>query len=123
MSEQNLELNFTMTQEKIFCEYGELEYCLDDKTAIVNSLNVYMKRVGIGSMLVKQFEELSLKEGCLQAEVPASQTKEALSFWKNLNYASSIQEDNLLLNKIIKSRKNKPWETSQGVIVLQKQIA
>lgn len=53
---------FTISEDKIFCDHGVLEYWLDEDGAIVNSISVYRKRLGTGTKLVRLFESLAEKQ-------------------------------------------------------------
>ncbi|HRN26436.1 MAG: hypothetical protein IT276_08775 [Ignavibacteriaceae bacterium] len=119
---EKLELNITVTEERIFCEYGFLEFSLDEDVVIVNSLSVYLKRSGIGTSLVKEFETLAYQKGFLSIEVPASPTREAILFWKNLGYKPAFNEDKYWANKIIRSNRETAWDTLSGVVTLKKQL-
>jgi N-acetylglutamate synthase-like GNAT family acetyltransferase len=116
------ELSCTITEEKIFCDYGELEFSLDEDVAIVNSISVYLKRHGIGKRLVKEFEILARQNDLKTIEVPASPTKEAILFWKSLGFKPTFDGDKYLVNKIVHSNKESAWNTPQGVIVLTRQV-
>jgi len=113
------EIDFTITEENISCVHGRLEYYFDEDAAIVNSISVYLKRNGIGTKLVNEFETLAKQNGLKIIEVPASPTKEAILFWKSLDY---ISENKYWANKIIQSKKKTAWDTPQGVVVMTKQI-
>ena len=116
---EELEMGFTITEEKISCSHGKLEYYFDGDEAIVNSISVFLKRNGIGTKLVKEFERLVKQNGLKIIEVPASPTKEAILFWKSLGY---IPEDKYWANKIVRSNKETAWDTPQGVVLMTKQI-
>lgn len=113
------EMEFTITEERITCDYGKLEYYLDNDGAVVNSISVYLKRNGIGTKLVKEFEKLVQQNELKIIEVPASPTKEAILFWKSLGY---LPEDKYWANKIVRSNKETAWDTPQGVVVMTKEI-
>ncbi len=113
------EVDISVSEEKITCDHGKLEYYFDEDAAIVNSINVYLKRNKIGTRLVNEFENLAKQNGLKIIEVPASPTKEAILFWESLGY---IPEDKYWANKIIRSNKEDSWDTPQGVIVMIKQI-
>lgn len=116
---EELEMDFTITEEKISCDHGKLEYYFDEDAAIVNSISVYLKRNRIGTKLVTEFESLAKQNGLKIIEVPASPTKEAILFWKSLNY---IPEDKYWANKIIRSYRETAWDIPQGVVVMTKEI-
>ncbi|OGU70756.1 MAG: hypothetical protein A2V93_07690 [Ignavibacteria bacterium RBG_16_34_14] len=113
------EIDFTITDDRISCAHGKLEYYFDGDEAIVNSISVYLKRMGIGTKLVDKFESLAKQEGLKIIEVPASPTKEAILFWKSLGY---IPEDNYWADKITRSKKETAWDTPQGVVVMTKDL-
>lgn len=113
------ETDFEITEDRISCSHGKLEYYFDGDDAIVNSISVYLKRMGIGTKLVDKLETMARQEGLKVIEVPASPTKEAILFWKSLGY---IPEDKYWADKITRSRKETAWETPQGVVVLTKSI-
>jgi GNAT superfamily N-acetyltransferase len=113
------EMDFTIMDDKISCAHGKLEYFFDGDEVVVNSISVYLKRMGIGRKLVNKLETMAKKERLKIIEVPASPTKEAILFWKSLGY---IPEDKYWANKIIRSNKETAWDTPQGVIVMTKEI-
>jgi len=113
------EMDFTITDDKITCSHGKLEYYFDDDAAVVNSISVYLKRTGIGSKLVNKLESLAKQEGLKIIEVPASPTKEAILFWKSLDY---IPENKYWADRITRSKKETAWDTPQGVVVMTKEI-
>lgn len=116
-------MDTTITEEKVFCECGSLEFSFDEDVAIVNSLSVYSKRSGIGTNLVKEFETLAYQKGFLSIEVPASPTREAILFWKSLGYKPAFNEDKYWANKIIRSNKETALDTLSGVVTLRKQLS
>jgi GNAT superfamily N-acetyltransferase len=113
------ETDFEITEERISCGHGKLEYYYDGDEAIVNSVSVYLKRMGIGTKLVSKLETMAKQEGLKIIAVPASPTKEAILFWKSLGY---IPEDNYWADKITCSKKETAWDTPQGVVVMTKQL-
>jgi hypothetical protein len=117
---EQIEGDCTITEEKILCEHGVLEYSFDKDVAIVNSLSVYVKRNGIGTRLVNRFEMLALENALKDIEVPASPTKEAILFWNSLGYKPTAKEDIFWSKKIIRSDKDDAWDIPQGVVVLNK---
>lgn len=119
---ETMEINFTITENTIFCEYGKLDFSLSEDAAIINAISVYAKRIRIGTRLVNECEILAHQNGLKIIEVPASPTKEAILFWKKLGYKPHSGEDKYWVNKIIRSYKESSWETSQGVVVMTKQI-
>jgi glutamine phosphoribosylpyrophosphate amidotransferase len=116
---EEIEMEFTTTEDNITCDHGKLEYYFDNDGAVVNSISVYLKRNGIGTKLVKEFEKLVKQNGLKIIEVPASPTKEAILFWKSLGY---IPEDKYRANKIVRSSRETAWDTPQGVVVMTKEI-
>lgn len=119
---EEVEDDITITEEKILCEHGVLEYSFDNDVAIVNSLSVYVKRNGIGTRLVNRFELLALENALKDIEVPASPTKEAILFWNSLGYKPVTKDDKYWYKKIIISDKDDEWDTPQGIVVLNKQL-
>jgi hypothetical protein len=122
LTDNNVNITIEITEEKVFCEYGELEYSLDEKTVIVNSINVYLTRNKIGSRLVGELESRFNNLNFDNVEVPASPTKEAISFWKSLGYRPLSDDDKYWARKIIRSYKESSWDTPQGVVVMQKPL-
>ena len=116
---EEIEMEFTTTEDNITCDQGKLEYYFDNDGAVVNSISVYLKRNGIGTKLVKEFEKLVKQNGLKIIEVPASPTKEAILFWKSLGYKP---EDKYWANKIVRSSRETAWDTPQGVVVMTKEI-
>lgn len=119
---EKTEIELTVTENNIFCEYGELEFSFAEDAAIVNSINVYLKRSCIGTRLVNAFEILARQNKLKRIEVPASPTQEAILFWKSLGYKPYSGEDKYWANKIIRSYKECSWDTSQGVVVMNKNL-
>jgi N-acetylglutamate synthase-like GNAT family acetyltransferase len=113
-------IEYTVTEDKIFCDYGDLDYDIDGDTAIVQAISVYRTGEGIGRKLVELFEETAIKENAECAFVPASPTKEAVSFWKAMKYKPSSEDDKHLARKIVNSWKESAWDTPSGVVVMQK---
>lgn len=113
------ELDFTITEEKITCDHGNLEYYFDGDEAIVNSISVYLKRIGIGTKLVNKFESLAKQERAKIIEVPASPTKEAILFWKSLGY---LPDDKYWADKITNGKRETAWDTPQGVVLMTKHL-
>ncbi len=77
---ENLEIELTVTEDNIFCEYGELEFSFAEDAAIVNSINVYLKRSCVGTRLVNSFEILARKNKLKRIEVPACLTNSRSNF-------------------------------------------
>jgi N-acetylglutamate synthase-like GNAT family acetyltransferase len=119
---EQVEVNFTITEEKILCEHGELEYSFDKDVAIVNSISVYLKRNRIGTKLVSELENLVQQNELKTIEVPVSPTKEAILFWKSLGYKPSSEESKYWINKISRSYYEGSWDILQGVVVMNKQL-
>jgi hypothetical protein len=117
-----IDINIEITEDKILCEYGELEYSLEDKTVIVNSLSVYLKRNKIGTRLVAELESRFRNLNFESVEVPTSPTKEAVLFWRSLRYKPLSDDDKYWANKIARSYKESSWDTPQGVVVMKKQL-
>ena len=113
-------IEYTITEDKIFCDYGDLDYDIDGKTAFVQAISVYRTGEGIGRKLVELFEETAIKENTECAFVPASPTKEAISFWKAMRYKPSDEDDKYWARKIISGWKEGHWETTSGVVVMEK---
>lgn len=114
------ELEFSITEDKISCDYGTLDYEIDGDGAIVNAISVYRKREGIGTKLVELFEDLAVKENAKFVEVPVSPNKEAILFWKSLKYKPSDDDAKYWARKITRSVKEDSWDTPQGVVVMEK---
>ncbi len=119
---EQLEANFTITEDRIFCEHGKLEFSFENNATIVNSISVYLKRNRIGTNLVNQLEILAIQNGLNIIEVPASPTKEAILFWQFLDYKPSSKDDIFWANKIVRSHKESSWDTPQGIVVMRKEI-
>ena len=117
---ERIEINFTITEDKIFCEYGKLYYSFSEDSAIINSISVYIKRNHVGTRLVNELEILARQRGFKIIEVPASPTKEAIQFWKSLGYRPAFEEDRYWVKKIIRSYRESAWDTPQGVVVMVK---
>jgi GNAT superfamily N-acetyltransferase len=115
-------INIQITDSKISCEFGILDYSFDDDIAIVNAISVNVKRNGIGSALLQTFENMAIEEGCNIVVVPASLSAEALLFWKYSGYKAAYSCDKKRMNKIINSEYYPTWNDPQGVIELEKQL-
>lgn len=113
-------IEYEVTENKIYCDHGDLEYYIDDENAIVNAISVYRTGEGIGRKLVELFENEALKENIKFAIVPASPTKEAISFWIKMNYRPSTEDDKYWAKEIINGWKESAWDTPQGVVVMEK---
>jgi GNAT superfamily N-acetyltransferase len=122
LNSEEIEVDFTITDGEIYCEYGELEFSFSEGDAIINSISVYLKRNSIGTRLVNELEMLARQNGSKIVAVPASPTKEAILFWKSLGYKPDSDEDRYWVKKITRSYKESSWDTSQGVVVMTKQI-
>lgn len=114
------QLEFSISEDKISCGCGVLEYEIDGEGAIVYSISVYRKRMGIGTKLVELFEDLAVKENAKFVEVPVSPNKEAILFWKSLKYKPSTEDDKYWARRITRSWKESSWDTPQGVVVMEK---
>jgi hypothetical protein len=97
-------IEYTVTEDKVFCDYGDLDYDVDGDTAIVQAISVY--RTG--------------EENATNAYVPATPSKEAISFWKKMKYKPSGDDDKYWARKISNSWKESTWNTPQGVVVMEK---
>jgi hypothetical protein len=113
-------IEYTVTEDKVFCDYGTLDYDVDEDTAIVQAISVYRTGEGIGRKLVELFEDAVIKENATSAYVPATPSKEAISFWKKMKYKPSGDDDKYWARKIINSWKEITWDTPQGVVVMEK---
>jgi hypothetical protein len=113
-------IEYLVTEDKIFCDYGDLNYDVDGETAIVQAISVYRTGQGIGRKLVELFEESVLKENVECVLVPATPSKEAVSFWMKMKYKPSSNEDKYWARKITNSWKGSTWDTPQGVVVMEK---
>lgn len=118
--QQESPMEYTITEDKIFCDFGDLDYYVDGENAIVQAISVYRTGEGIGRKLVELFEETAIKENAKFAIVPASPTKEAVSFWKKMKYKPSGNDDKYWARRITNSWKEGHWETTSGVVVMEK---
>jgi len=115
-------IEYSVTEDKISCDYGDLEYDIDGDTAIVQAISVYRTGQGIGRKLVELFEDAVLKENATSAYVPATPSKEAISFWKKMKYKPSGDDDKYWARRITQSWKEITWDTPQGVVVMEKEF-
>ena len=123
LEREQIELEITVEESMISCEYGELEYSFDGAYASVNAISVYFRtREGIGTRLVDRFESLSKENGITFVEVPCSPTQEAVLFWMSLGYEPAIKEDKRWANKISRSNLEGRWETPSGIVRLLKKL-
>ena len=93
-------IEYTVTEDKVFCDFGDLDYDIDGEYATVQAISVYRTGQGIGRKLVELFEERAITENAKGVLVPASPTKEAVSFWKAMNYKPSGEDDNIGREKL-----------------------
>ncbi len=114
------QIEYSVTEDKISCDYGDLDYDVDGETAIVCAISVYRTGQGIGRKLVELFEDAVLKENATSAYVPATPSKEAISFWKKMKYKPSGDDDKYWVRRITQSWKESTWNTPQGVVVMEK---
>lgn len=123
LEREHVELDITINETIISCEYGELEFSLDGNYASVNAISVYHRtRQGIGTQLVNEFETLAKESGVNFVEVPCSPTQEAVLFWMSLGYEPATKEDKRWANKISQSYREGSWETDSGVVVMSKKL-
>jgi len=115
-------IEYSVTEDKISCDYGDLDYDIDGDTAIVQAISVYRTGQGIGRKLVELFEDAVLKENATSAYVPATPSKEAISFWKKMKYKPSGDDDKYWARRITQSWKEITWDTPQGVVVMEKEF-
>jgi GNAT superfamily N-acetyltransferase len=113
-------IEYSVTEDKISCDYGDLDYDIDGDTAIVQAISVYRTGQGIGRKLVELFEDAVLKENATSAYVPSTPSKEAISFWKKMKYKPSGDNDKYWVRRITQSWKESTWNTPQGVVVMEK---
>ncbi len=113
-------LEYTITEDKIFCDFGDLDYDINEEVATVNAISVYRTGEGIGRKLVELFEDLAIKENAECVLVPASPTKEAVSFWKAMNYKPSGKDDKYWARKIVNGWQESAWETWSGIVLMEK---
>lgn len=123
LEREQVELDISITETMISCEYGELEYSFDGDYASVNAISVYHRtRQGIGTQLVERFESLAKESGVNLVEVPCSPTQEAVLFWMSLGYEPATKEDKKWANRISQSYREGSWETDSGVVVMSKKL-
>ncbi|MDQ3087865.1 MAG: hypothetical protein M3Q78_04620, partial [Acidobacteriota bacterium] len=60
-------MEYSITEDKIFCDYGDLDYDVEGATAFVCAISVYRTGQGIGRKLVELFEDAVLKENAKSA--------------------------------------------------------
>ena len=123
LEREQVELEITLDEAMISCEYGELEYSFDSDDASVNAISVYYRtREGIGTQLVDRFESLAKENGISFVEVPCSPTQEAVLFWISLGYEPATKEDKRWANKISRSNLEGRWETPSGIVRMLKKL-
>lgn len=115
-------IEYSITEDKISCDYGDLNYEVDGETAIVCAISVYRTGQGIGRKLVELFEDAAIKENAECALVPATPSKEAILFWKKMKYKPSSDDDKYWVRRITQSWKESTWDTTQGVVVMEKNL-
>jgi hypothetical protein len=113
-------IEYSVTEDKISCDYGDLDYDIDGEGAIVQAISVYRTGQGIGRKLVELFEDVAVKENAKYALVPATPSKEAISFWKKMKYKPSSDDDKYWAKRITQSWRESTWDTPQGVVVMEK---
>ena len=114
-------MELIIQEDSIRSDSGILNFEFDNEHLIINSIDVFQKRCGIGTKLVRKLEEISDEKNVTLIEVPASPTYEAICFWKSMNYIPVSKEDKSNCNKLIKYN-NARIETNSGVIVFNKKL-
>lgn len=122
ISEDIVKIDIVITEDRYYCEYGELEYSIEDKTVIINALSVYLKRNKIGTRLVNELESRFNNLNFESVEVPASPTKEAVLFWKSMGYKALSDDDKYWAKRIARGWQEGHWDTPQGVVVMEKRL-
>lgn len=123
LEREQVELDITIDETMISCEYGELEYSIDGDYASVNAISVYHRtREGVGTQLVDRFESLAKENGIKLIEVPCSPTQEAVLFWMSLGYEAATKEDKRWAKKISQSYREDGWETPSGIVLMSKKL-
>lgn len=123
LEREQVELEITIEEAMISCEYGELEYSFDGAYASVNAISVYYRtREGIGTQLVGRFEALAKENGITFVEVPCSPAQEAVLFWLSLGYEPATKEDKRWANKISQSYREDGWVTPSGIVRMVKKL-
>lgn len=124
LERDQVELEITIDETVISCEYGELEYSFDDDYASVNAISVSYSRTreGIGTQLVNRLETIALENGIKLIEVPCSPTREAILFWISVGYSPTTKEERQWVRKISNSYREERWDTPSGVVVMSKKL-
>ncbi|MDR0542083.1 MAG: GNAT family N-acetyltransferase [Dysgonamonadaceae bacterium] len=117
------DFNVTIEDWRIFCDGGCLEYAMEEgDSAEIMSIDVHWKRQGIGTELVKTFENLAKSQGYKLVCVPVSLSSEAILFWLSMGYILSDKRDKRKMNKILMSDNYNSCDDGQGVLAMEKQI-
>ncbi len=116
-------MKFKITEKNIF---GEIDFEIDEESISVFQMYVSPKKHGIGTRLVKELESLVLRKNLKSIIVPATPSKEALSFWIKMGYGFIFSEDENIANRVLNSSgldMGQIVNTDSGIILLSKKIA
>lgn len=107
----------------IKCDIGKIEFAIDDESLSVFQVFTLRKRCGVCSSLVKKLEEFASQRRLRNIIVPATPSKQALSFWLKMGYCYLFPEDNIIGNQILnKEDPEEIQDTDSGVILLEKTV-
>lgn len=116
-------MKFKITKKGIF---GEIDFEIDEESISVFQMYVSPKRHGAGTKLAKRIENLALRKHLKSIVVPATPSKEVLSFWIKMGYGFIFSEDEDIANRVLNSSgldMGQIVNTDSGIILLSKKIA
>ena len=103
--------------------FGEINFTVDEDGISVFGVFVSKKRRGIGTSLVKELEKFALANELQRIYVPATPSREAITFWLKLGYHYVSPEDKIIGDDLMKYEDPECIiETESGIILLKKDI-
>jgi len=106
--------------------FGEIDFEINEESISVFQMHVSPKRRGTRTKLVKKIENLALGRHLKSIVVPATPSKEVLSFWIKMGYGFVFSEDRDVANRVLNSsglEMGQIVNTDAGIILLSKKIA
>lgn len=105
------------------CQNGRLDFALDEEAISIFQIFASGERQGIGSSLVARLEKLAAQRKLKTIVVPATPSKQALSFWLKMGYEYVWQEDRILGDEILGNQDSRSIvDTDSGIILFNKKI-
>lgn len=105
------------------CENGRLDFALDEETISIFQIFTSEERQGVGSSLVARLEKFAVERRLKSIVVPATPSKQALSFWLKMGYEYVWQEDKIRGDEILGNQDYRSIvDTDSGIVLLRKRI-